>query len=148
MIRKGLLLVLALMMLSGYAAAEDWAVEDQEEYSIFDDFPMSELVQDHAESEDIPMASAQPEATQTPPAAPAAASGVKTAREEFIDNIIEWGHTLYLKADGKAQRAYKSSDIYVCKNFTVHLFKEVKDEFRMAEFPKKQLVIPNNMPSR
>lgn len=68
------------------------------------------------------------------------------AREAFIDRIIETGHQLFIQANGKLQRAHYSGDIYVCKNFTVHLFRENCDEFRMAEYPDTSLVIPNNLP--
>ena len=67
-----------------------------------------------------------------------------SAREEMIDRILSTAQTLYEQSGGKAKRAHYSGDIYVCKNFTVHLFKEVKDAFRMAEYPDVELVIPNN----
>ena len=67
-----------------------------------------------------------------------------SAREEMIDRILSTAKTLYEQSGGKAKRAHYSGDIYVCKNFTVHLFKEVKDDFRMAEYPDVELVIPNN----
>ena len=66
------------------------------------------------------------------------------AREEMIDRILSLAKQLHDDAGGKAKRAHYSGDIYVCKNFTVHLFREVKDDFRMAEFPDTELVIPNN----
>ncbi len=69
-----------------------------------------------------------------------------TARVDFIERIIALGHELFIKADGKAQRAYYSGDIYVCKNFTTYLFRENRDDFCMAEFPDVQLRIPNNLP--
>ena len=70
----------------------------------------------------------------------------KSAREDFIDSIIALAEKKYREANGRAQRASKSSDIYVCKNFTVYLFRENRDRFRMAEYPDTQLVIPNNKP--
>ena len=66
------------------------------------------------------------------------------AREDFIDRIIATAKALYDAANGKPQRAQYSGDIYVCKNFTVHLFRESCDAFRMAEYPDVPLVIPNN----
>ena len=66
------------------------------------------------------------------------------AREEFIDRIFDLGHELYVAANGKAQRAYKKGDIYLCKNFTTHIFNELRDDFCMAEFPDVRLRIPNN----
>jgi len=68
----------------------------------------------------------------------------KTARDEMINRILSTAKELYDQAGGRAQRAHYSGDIYVCKNFTVHLFKSVKDDFRMAEYPDVDLVIPNN----
>lgn len=72
----------------------------------------------------------------------------QTARNDFIDRIIELGHELYVKANGRSQRAHYSGDIYVCKNFTVYLFRENRDDFRMAEFPDVELRIPNNLPAK
>ncbi len=68
------------------------------------------------------------------------------AREAFINDIIELGHQLYDKADGKLQRAHYKGDIYVCKNFTVYLFRQTRDRYRMAEYPDVELRIPDNMP--
>lgn len=70
----------------------------------------------------------------------------KNARDSFIDSIIETGRELYVKANGKLQRAQYAGDIYVCKNFTVHLFRENCGGFRMAEYPDVPLIIPNNLP--
>ena len=77
-----------------------------------------------------------------------AAPAEPTAREAFIDDIIALGKQLYDKADGKAQRAQYKGDIYVCKNFTVYLFRQNRDKYRMAEYPDTQLVIPNNLPAK
>ena len=74
-------------------------------------------------------------------AAPAVQSA---AREDFIDRIISTAKELYDAAGGRAKRAQYSGDIYVCKNFTVHLFRENRAAFRMAEYPDVELVIPNN----
>ncbi len=67
-----------------------------------------------------------------------------TAREDFIDRIIALGYDLYVKADGRSQRAHYKGDIYLCKNFTTHIFNELRDDFCMAEFPDVRLRIPNN----
>lgn len=69
------------------------------------------------------------------------------AREDFIDRIIALGEKLYQDADGKRKRAHYASDIYVCKNYTVYLFRKNRDGFRMAEYPDTPLVIPNNLPA-
>ena len=66
------------------------------------------------------------------------------AREEMIDRIIALAQQLYTKAAGKPQRAHYAGDIYICKNFTVHLFREVAVDYRMAAYPDTELVIPNN----
>lgn len=71
-----------------------------------------------------------------------------TARDAFIDGIIDLAKQLYDKANGRPQRAQYSGDIYVCKNFTVHLFRENRERFRMAEYPDTKLVIPNNKPKK
>lgn len=73
-------------------------------------------------------------------------SSERNARQDFIDRIIDMGHDLYVKADGKAQSAHYKGDIYLCKNFTTHIFNELRDDFRMAEYPDVRLRIPNNLP--
>lgn len=70
------------------------------------------------------------------------------AREAFIDGMISLGKELYDRADGKRKRAHYASDIYVCKNFTVYLFRQNRDGFRMAAYPDTPLVIPNNLPAK
>ena len=67
-------------------------------------------------------------------------------RDMLIDRIIETGHQLFVKANGKLQRAHYAGDIYVCKNFTVHVFNENCNDFYMAEFPQAKLKVPNNLP--
>ena len=67
-----------------------------------------------------------------------------TARDEFIDRVFELGYKLYVKADGKAQSAWFKGDIYLCKNFTTHIFNELRDDYCIAEFPDVRLRIPNN----
>ncbi len=68
------------------------------------------------------------------------------AREAFIDGIIALAEEKFDEANGRAQRAHYASDIYVCKNFTVYLFRENAGGFRMAEYPDVELVIPDNLP--
>ncbi|MBR0387323.1 MAG: hypothetical protein IKD50_11260 [Clostridia bacterium] len=70
------------------------------------------------------------------------------ARADFINRIISLGKELYDRADGKRQRAHYASDIYVCKNFTVYLFRQNRDDFRIAEYPDTKLVIPDNLPAK
>lgn len=73
-------------------------------------------------------------------------SGDSNAREDFIERMIALAEEKYDAAGGRAQRAQYSGDIYVCKNFTVYLFRENREDFRMAEFPDVPLVIPDNQP--
>ena len=83
------------------------------------------------------------------PAAPSAEPvPAITAKEAFIEDIISLGEKLYRQADGKLQRAHYSGDIYVCKNFTVYLFRQNRDKYRLANWPDVQLRIPNNLPAK
>ena len=75
-----------------------------------------------------------------------AAAQSESAREDFIDSILSLAEQLYDNAGGRAQRAHYSGDIYICKNFTVHLFRENAERFRMLEYPDVPLVIPDNLP--
>ena len=86
-----------------------------------------------------------PALAENAPLAPDAASG---AREAFIDSIIETGRQLYVRANGKLQRAHYAGDIYICKNFTVYVFRENSEDFRIAEFPTVPLTVPNNLPAK
>ena len=83
-------------------------------------------------------------AAQDTPVSEQTAQGDPAAREAFIDDIIALAQQLYEQAGGRAQRAQYSGDIYICKNFTVHLFRETRDAYRMAAYPDTELVIPNN----
>ena len=73
-----------------------------------------------------------------------APEGSGAARKELIDGIIALAQKKFEDANGRLQRAHYSGDIYVCKNFTVYLFRENRDRFRMAEFPDVPLVIADN----
>ena len=116
-----LLIVLLCLCTSVCCAAEE---DDEELYVIEEEILLPD---DDAAIEPMPAAP-----TETTP------------RDDFINRIIRLGEELYLKADGKAQRAHYKEDIYVCKNFTVHLFRENAGKYRMAEYPDVPLVIPNN----
>lgn len=83
---------------------------------------------------DSPAATAQSDAGEAPSA----------ARAALIDEIIDLAKSLYDAAHGRPQRAQYAGDIYVCKNFTVHLFLESAGRYRMAAYPDVPLVIPNN----
>jgi hypothetical protein len=87
-----------------------------------------------------------PESEETTTEEPETAPDL-TARDAFIDDIIALGKKLFDKARGKGQRAHYKSDIYICKNFTVYLFRQNRDKYRMAEYPDVSLVIPDNLPS-
>ena len=84
---------------------------------------------------------AAPDATDAPKADPA-------AREAFIDDILSLAEREFTATKGRAQRAQYSGDIYVCKNFTVYLFRQNADKYRMAAYPDTELVIPDNKPKK
>lgn len=123
--KRVLALLLMLMMAASIAAAE----EDELSFWDFVDLEDQEAV----------------------PAAPAEESAeeavVKSAREDFINRIVDLGYELYVKADGKAQSAHYKGDIYLCKNFTTYIFNTLRDDFCMEEYPDVRLRIPNNLPS-
>ncbi len=75
-----------------------------------------------------------------------AAIAQQEARDAFIDDIINLAETLYDKANNRLQRAQYAGDIYVCKNFTVYLFTQTAQVYRMASYPDVPLIIPNNLP--
>ena len=70
------------------------------------------------------------------------------AREAFIDGIIDLAKEKFDEAGGQPQRAHYSGDIYVCKNFTVYLFRENRDRFRMAEYPGHSAGHPRQQAAR
>ncbi|MDD3335423.1 MAG: hypothetical protein PHI98_07890 [Eubacteriales bacterium] len=72
--------------------------------------------------------------------------GNAAAREAFINDILALAEKEYDAAGGKAQRAQYSGDIYVCKNFTVYLFRQNAEKYRLAEYPDVELKIPDNLP--
>ena len=85
------------------------------------------------------------EMTAAPPAeTEAAAPAVNPDRARMIDAIIEEAERVYNGTHGQARRAQNSGDIYVCKNYTVYLFRQTAGEYRMAAWPDVPLVIPNN----
>lgn len=131
--RKGtrllsLLLILALLLSAGgvfpaFAESDGEIVED--------------VILDEANLEEP---DSEPEPADPPEAV--------TPRDAFIDDMIDLGRELYEKADGQLQRAHYKGDIYVCKNFTVYVFRQNRDKYRMAEYPDTQLKIPNNLPAK
>lgn len=121
------MLLLLLLIIPLLAAAED----DPEIY--FDDL----IVFNPQEAVDVIVQVGEP----SPPAIEAPAD---SARADFIDRIFKLGYELYVRADGKAQSAFFKGDIYLCKNFTTHIFNELRDDYCIAEFPDVRLRIPNN----
>ncbi len=81
-------------------------------------------------------------------AAPVVAEGEISARDAFINDIISLAQKEFEATGGRAKRAQYSGDIYVCKNFTVYLFRQNSSKYRMAEFPDVKLIIPDNRPKK
>ena len=69
-----------------------------------------------------------------------------SARDAIIREIIVSAIELFDAANGRLQRAHYSGDVYLCKNFTVDIFKQNAGKYRVGEFPDAPLVIPNNLP--
>lgn len=69
----------------------------------------------------------------------------KPAREQLIDDIISTAETLYKNANGKAKKAAGKGDIYICKNFTVHIFRENAKNYALEGMEDIKLRIPNNL---
>lgn len=88
------------------------------------------------------------EPAEEPAEAAPAEDTASEAKKAFIEDIIALAEKLWKKANGKVQRAHYASDIYVCKNFTVYLFRQNRDKYRMAEYPDVKLVIPDNKPKK
>ncbi len=128
--RIALLLMILMLTLPVLGLTEG----GEEDYSLDDD----EWVIDGITVEEVSLD--EPETVQAPASV--------TARDRFIDDMIEMGRELYEKANGKPQRAYYKGDIYVCKNFTTYLFRENRANYRMAEYPGVTLVIPDNLPAK
>ena len=127
--RKWAALLLCLIM--AFPAA-GWTEED---------FSVEEIV------ENVLLDEEGEEIREEPAPEPAAEKG-NAAREDLINRIVALGKKLYEDAGGKRKRAHYASDIYVCKNFTVYLFRQNRDDFRMAAYPETELVIPNNLPAK
>ena len=123
--KRFLMLLTALLLAAAPVQAED------EDWSFWDDFDISAT-----EAEEAPSAEELDEPEEL------------TAREDFINRIVDLGYELYVKANGKSQRAHYKGDIYLCKNFTTHIFNELRDDFCMAEYPDVKLRVPNNLPEK
>ena len=134
---KRVLIWLAVLMLCFPALAEENMTEAPSEEEV--EWSLTENVMLDGEENVVETESPEPSAEEEVPVE-------LTARDDFINRIIAQGEALYIKADGKSQRAHYSGDIYVCKNFTTYLFRENRDDFCMAEYPDVKLRIPNNLP--
>ena len=132
-------LILAVLFLlpAPAAAAEETGLEIEE--IVLDNVSDADWFTELFSDEDEP-AEAGAEAQEEPEAE-------NPARTAFIDDIIERGKKEFEKARGKLQRAQYKEDIYICKNFTVYLFRSTRDGYRMAEYPDVKLKIPDNLPS-
>ena len=123
--------LLVWLLLIALLCAFSALAEEEDEWSLTEDVLLTD------DGEEIPDTSAEK-----------AEPAVYTARDDMIDRIIALGKQKYEETGGKAQRAHYAGDIYVCKNFTVYLFRQTRDDFRMAEYPDVPLVIPNNLPAK
>ncbi len=137
------LLVLGVLFATGAAWAED------EEVSIYSVMPSGEASPAPADAGEgqadaVPAVTEAPVVTEVPAAQATAVPS--DGRAVLIDRMIGMAEQLFDKTKGRPQRAHYSGDIYVCKNFTVHLFRENTGDFEMAAYPGVKLVIPNNLP--
>ncbi len=107
--------LLCLVLLLALCCAPALAEEDTD-WSIEEDVILTD------EGEEIPDPDAQ-EAEDSETA------GEYTARDDLIDRIIALGREKYEETGGRAQRAHYAGDIYVCKNFTVYLFRQNREAF-------------------
>ena len=80
--------------------------------------------------------------------APAAEGPVSQARQALIDSIIASAKAYHEGTSGRAQRAQYAGDMYVCKNFTVRIFKDNSAGFAIARYPDQALIIPDNLSSK
>ena len=160
--RLSLYLLLAALLLFACAASADTL--SLEEMLAADEAHMTDAIPGTVAPQDSPAPIASPAQTplptealppieeverdtyfEMPPAKePETAPGPVYVRDEMIDSIIALAQQLYTRAAGKPQRAQYAGDIYVCKNFTVYLFRQVAEAYRMEAYPDTELVIPNN----
>ena len=132
------LILAVLFLLPAPAAAEEETGLEIEEIvldSISDEDWFAELFSDEDETAEAEAGTQEEPEPENP------------ARTAFINDIIERGKKEFEKTRGKMQRAQYKEDIYICKNFTVYLFRSTRDSYRMAEYPDVKLKIPDNLPS-
>ncbi|NLD51568.1 MAG: hypothetical protein GX650_01620 [Clostridiales bacterium] len=137
------LVVVFALLLAGQSAG--LSAPSEEEVSLF---PVEATASPVPAEDQPPLVATQDPAILVVPAATPAPVDDPAARQELIDRMIALAEELYHKARGRAQPANSAGDIYVCKNFTVHLFRKNRDDFRMAAYPDVPLVIPNNLPAK
>ena len=77
-----------------------------------------------------------------------AAGAEPEARQALIDGIIASAKAYFDQAKGRAQRAHYAGDIYVCKNFTVRVFKDSSAGYAIAQYPDQELIIPDNLSAK
>lgn len=130
-------LLLAILLLAGWVPA---LADEEVTLTILDteDAQLPEETEPNAEDS----------AADPPASGNASAGGDPAAREAFIDGIIALAQKEYEQAGGRAHEAQYASSNYVCKNYTVYLFRENAGSFRMAEFPNVPLKIPDNKPRK
>lgn len=130
-------LLLAILLLAGWVPA---LADEEVTLTILDteDAQLPEETEPNAEDS----------AADPPASGNASTGGDPAAREAFIDGIIALAQKEYEQAGGRAHEAQYASSNYVCKNYTVYLFRENAGSFRMAEFPNVPLKIPDNKPRK
>ncbi|MBQ2701343.1 MAG: hypothetical protein IJF65_09350 [Clostridia bacterium] len=69
---------------------------------------------------------------------------IPSPKEEFINQMIALAKKNSTQSRYKFAPAESDSDIGVCKNFVMRLFDTFADEYRMAEFPEKDMFMPKN----
>ncbi len=70
----------------------------------------------------------------------------ESARQAFIEDIIGSAKGYYNRAGNQPQRAHYSGDKYICKNFTITVFKDNAKKYRLASYPDVPLKVPENLP--
>lgn len=70
------------------------------------------------------------------------------AHQALIDGIIASAKAYFDQAKGRAQQAQYAGDIYVCKNFTVRVFKDNSAGYAIAQYPDLVLIIPDNLSAK
>ena len=106
-------LLLAVLLLAGWVPA---LADEEVTLTILDteDAQLPEETEPNAEDP----------AADPPASGNASAGGDPAAREAFIDGIIALAQKEYEQAGGRAHEAQYASSNYVCKNYTVYLFRE------------------------